>query len=126
MGSRTTPAHVQAVPGCPRSVAIYRIPASSVWQFRFFEQARYVRRTTGEAERGKALVRAKELYKEILLGDRQNSTRRSDVFAAVAKDFLHWQGVQIKLGTLSSRTQKEDINKLKRDVLPFFGAMPIK
>src|SRR5687768_14224768 len=125
MASRTTPAHVQAVPGCPRSVAVYRIPASSVWQFRFFHQGKYVRRTTGEESRAKALVKAQELYKDILLKDRLQPELHPETFAAVVRQFLDWQGLQVRLRRLDSRTQKEDINKLRRDILPFFGSMDI-
>lgn len=125
MTSRTTPAHLQPVPGCPPTVQIYRIPASRCWQFRFFVQGRYVRKSTHCAARDEARQRARDLYADILLKERLDVSVHPTSFHAVTQQFVEWQQLQVNLGRIVPRSHQEDLYKLKQDILPFFQAMDV-
>ena len=125
MSSRTTPTQLQTVPGCPSTVQIYQIPASQNWQFRFFIQGRYVCRTTRCSARDEARQRAKDFYGDILLKEKLDLSIHPTSFHAVAKQFVEWQQLQVNLGRIVPRTHREDLYKLKQDVLPFFQTMDV-
>jgi len=125
MPSRTTPTHIQPVPGCPPTVQIYRIEASRFWQFRYFVQGRYVRKSTQLTNKSEALRKAKDLYRDIIVKERQDVSVHPTTFYAVAKQFLDSQALQIEVGNITSRSHQEDIYKLKSDVLPFFQSMDV-
>ena len=125
MSSRTTPTQIQPVPGCPLTVQIYRIEASPFWQFRFFVQGRYVRKSTRVTNKAKAIQKAKEFYQDIILKEKQDIAVHPTTFWSVAKMFLEWQKLQVKLGRIVERGHQEDIYKLKKDILPFFQSMDV-
>jgi len=125
MPSRTTPTHVQPVRGCPTTVKIYRIEASPFWQFRFFVQGKYIRKSTEVTNKTEAIQKAKEFYRDIIVKEKQDIAVHPTTFFAVAKQFLDWQALQIKIGRITSRSHQEDIYKLKSDVLPFFQSMDV-
>jgi Phage integrase SAM-like domain len=120
MPSRTTPINLQHVRGCPRGVQIYRIPASPYWQFRFFVQRKYVRQSTHERDIREALTKAKQIYLDVVLKEKLNTSIHPTTFPAVTKQFLNSQEAEVASGDLEGRTQKEDIKKLTSDILPFF------
>ena len=52
MPSRTTPTKSHSVPSLPQTARIYRIDASRFWQFRFFVEGKYVRKSTQQNRTG--------------------------------------------------------------------------
>jgi hypothetical protein len=125
MASRTTPTEFQNVPGLPRTAQIYRIAASPFWQFRFFVDGRYLRKSTKEADKRRALAVAKEEYRDVLLKQSQDVAVHPTKFGAVAKQFVQWQKSRVGLGLIQERTHKEDSLKLQKDVLPFSQSMDV-
>ena len=62
MKSRTTPYDIQLIPRYPDELQIYRIPASSHWQCRYFVDKKYLRKSTKTDDKAEAIMFAKELY----------------------------------------------------------------
>jgi hypothetical protein len=58
MKSRTTPYQILSVPRYPEALQIYRIPASSYWQVRYFVDGKYIRRSTGIEDEAEAITKA--------------------------------------------------------------------
>ncbi len=83
MPSRTTPTDIRPVPRTPKAVSIYRIAASPFWQFRYFADGKYVRKSTNETDRAKAEEKARELYSETLLKQKLDVTVHPTTFSAV-------------------------------------------
>ncbi len=125
MPSRTTPTEYYRVPSLPQTVRIYRIEASRFWQFRFFGEGKYVRKSTRELDRAKALEKAKQLYRDVLLSESLDSPIHRTKFSAASKNFIRWQQDRVKLRRLGERTHNEDVYILNRHVLPFFGAYDV-
>ena len=125
MNSRTTPMQKHAVRGLPETVCIYQIGASKFWQFRFFMEDKYVRKSTKETEIPGALAKAKEFYKDALLKQRNNIPVHTTTFLAVSKRFSDLQKSKEKQKGTNKRTYQEDHLKLKKDILPFFEKMDV-
>lgn len=125
MKSRTTPYDIQSIPRYPDGLQIYRIPASSHWQCRYFVDKKYIRKSTKTDDKAEAITFAKELYDSVRLSDRLDQQKHPHTFAAAARRFLEYQASQIAVGDIDARNQYEDRRKLKKDVLPFFQTMDV-
>lgn len=125
MKSRTTPYDIQSIPRYPDGLQIYRIPASSHWQCRYFVDKKYIRKSTKTDDKADAIRFAKELYDSVRLSDRLDQLKHPHTFAAAARRFLEYQASQIATGDIDARNQYEDQRKLKKDVLPFFQTMDV-
>jgi hypothetical protein len=125
MKSRTTPYQIQSVSPYPEALQIYRIPASSHWQCRYFVDGKYIRKSTGTDDKAEAITFAKNLFDSVRLADRLDERKYPHTFAAAARKFLEQQASQIAAGDLDARNQYEDQKKLNKDVLPFFRTMDV-
>ena len=125
MKSRTTPYDIQSIPRYPDGLQIYRIPASSHWQCRYFVDKKYIRKSTKTDDKADAIRFAKELYDSVRLSDRLDQQKHPHTFAAAARRFLEYQASQIAAGDIDARNQYEDRRKLNKDVLPFFQTMDV-
>ena len=125
MPSRTTPYQIQSVPKYPATLQIYRIPASSYWQCRYFVDGKYIRRSTETADRSEAITFAKNLFDSVRLADRLDEQKHPHTFAAAARRFLENEKSRVAVGDVDGRTQDEDQKKLSKDILPFFGTMDV-
>ena len=125
MKSRTTPYDIQSIPRYPDGLQIYRIPASSHWQCRYFVDKKYIRKSTKTADKAEAITFAKELYDSVRLSERLDQQKHPHTFAAAALRFLEYQASQIAAGDIEARNQYEDQRKLNKDVLPFFQTMDV-
>ena len=88
MKSRTTPYDIQSIPRYPDGLQIYRIPASSHWQCRYFVDKKYIRKSTKTDDKAEAITFAKELYDSVRLSDRLDQQKHPHTFAAAARKFL--------------------------------------
>ena len=113
------------MPRYPEQLQIYRIPASSFWQVRYFVDGKYIRRSTGTEDKAEAITKAKELFDSVRLADRLDQQKHPHTFSAAARKFLQHQGTLVKVGDIDSRNQNEDQKKLDKDVLPYFGTMDV-
>ena len=125
MKSRTTPYDIQSIPRYPDGLQIYRIPASSHWQCRYFVDKKYIRKSTKTDDKAEAIRFAKELYDSVRLSERLDQQKHPHTFAAAARRFLEYQASQIAAGDTDARNQYEDQRKLNKDVLPFFQTMDV-
>jgi site-specific recombinase XerD len=120
MTSRSNPTDIHKLPDLHRSACIYHIAASPHWQFRFHIDGKYIRRSTGEIEKRKAVEKAKRFHAEAFLRQWTNTAVHPTAFGAVAQRFVEWQQTKVKLGAIGQRTHKEDVYILNASVLPFF------
>ena len=125
MKARTTPYQIQSVPRYPEALQIYRIPASSHWQCRYFIDGKYIRKSTKTDDRSAAIAFAKELYDSVRLADRLDQQKHPHTFAAAARSFLKQQTNQIAAGDIDPRNQYEDQKKLNKDILPYFQTIDV-
>jgi hypothetical protein len=125
MSSRTAPYDIQPVPGYPRALQIYRIPASRFWQVRFFVDRKYIRKSTKCEEKRDAIEFAKHFYDTIRIIQRSDESVHTDTFHACTQHMLKRQEAMIARGELSDRTNIEDRKKLDKDILPYFGTMGV-
>jgi hypothetical protein len=125
MPSRTTPYDLQSIRGFPSALQIYRLPASPLWQCRYFIDGKYIRKSTKTADKAEATAFAKNLYDSVRLADRLDQQKHPHTFAAAARKFLEHQSAQIAVGDLNARNQYEDKIKLEKDVLPYFQTMDV-
>jgi hypothetical protein len=125
MKSRTTPYELQGVPKFPEALQIYRIPASSFWQVRYFVDGKYIRRSTGTDDKAEAITKAKQLFDSVRLADRLDQQKHPHTFSAAARKFIKHQESLVKVGDIDQRNQNEDQKKLDKDVLPFFRTMDV-
>ena len=125
MKSRTTPYQILSVPRYPEALQIYRIPASSFWQVRYFVDGKYIRRSTGTEDKAEAITKAKQLFDSVRLADRLDQAKHPHTFSAAARKFIQHQGTLVKVGDIDQRNQNEDEKKLNKDVFPFFRTMDV-
>lgn len=125
MPSRTKPYQLQSVPRYPEALKIYRIPASSHWQVRYFIDGKYIRKSTGTDNKAEAITFAKNLFDSVRLADRLDQQKHPHTFAAAARRFIQHQASQIAAGDIDARNQYEDQNKLNTDILPYFQTMDV-
>lgn len=125
MSSRTAPYDFQQVRGYPKSLQIYRIPASRFWQVRFFVERKYIRKSTKCEDRKDAIEFAKHLYDSVRINQRLDINVHTDTFHACAKRLLKSQEAMINRGERGTRINIEDRKKLDKDILPFFATMGV-
>ena len=125
MKSRTTPYNIQSIPRYPDGLQLYRIPASSHWQCRYFIDKKYIRKSTKTDDKAEAIRFAKELYDSVRLSEKLDQQKHPHTFAAAARKFLEYQSSQVAAGDIDARNQYEDKKKLHKDVLPFFQTMDV-
>jgi site-specific recombinase XerD len=125
MENRATPYDIQSVPRFPETLQIYRIPASSYWQCRYFIDGKYIRKSTKTSDRSEAIIFAKNLFDRVRLADRLDEQKHPHTFAAAARKFLDHQKSRVIVEDLDVRAQVEDQKKLNKDILPFFRTMDV-
>ncbi len=125
MPSRTKPYQLQSVPRYPEALKIYRIPASSHWQVRYFIDGKYIRKSTNTDDKAEAITFAKNLFDSVRLADRLDQQKHPHTFAAAARKFLQSQASRVAAGDIDARNQYEDQNKLNTDILPYFQTMDV-
>jgi integrase len=116
------------IDGYPRKLVLYQMEASPYWQVRYFEDGRIVRRSTRTTDRQDAIKRAKEIFADIVI-NRVNGrvvTRLRGRFDTVAQELMEQQKIRVLRGEVTAATQENDHNRLRRDILPYFGSLDIK
>jgi hypothetical protein len=123
--SLTTPYDIDSVRGYPDALQIYRIPASSFWQVRYFVDGKYIRKSTGTDDKAEAITKAKELFDSVRFADRLDQQKHPHTFAAAARKFVKHQESLVTVGDIDQRNQYEDQKKLSKDILPYFGTLDV-
>ncbi|MGC1347412.1 MAG: phage integrase SAM-like domain-containing protein, partial [Methyloceanibacter sp.] len=125
MAGKTNPYDIESVSGYPRTLQIYRIPASSAWQVRLFVGRKYLRKSTRSESKGDAIKFAKRFYDEVKLAERLDFDIHRDSFAACANHLMKRQEALVGRGERDDRLISEDRKKLTGDILPYFGVMAV-
>ena len=76
-------------------------------------------------DRARAVEKAKQLYRDVLLSESLDSPVHRTKFSNASKSFIRWQADRVKLKRLGERTHKEDVYILNWHVLPFFGVYDV-
>lgn len=116
------------VVGYPRKLVLYLMEASPYWQVRYFEDGKIFRRSTRTTDKQSAVKRAKEIFADIAI-NRVNGrvvSRLRGRFETVALELMELQRLRVLRGEVTPATHKNDYNRLRRDILPFFGNYEIK
>ena len=108
MKSRTKPYDIDSVRGYPDALQIYRIPASSFWQVRYFIDGKYIWKSTGTEDKADAITKAKELFDSVRFADRLDQQKHPHTFSAAARKFVKHQESLVTVGDIDQRNQYED------------------
>ena len=116
------------IPGYPRKLVIFKIPASSYWWVRYYASARVFKRTTKTEVKRDALEAAKRFYDDINLRLHNGSIdapldyNPAEVmtFAKVAKMLMESEEAKYKRGQLTKISFENMQLRLNKHVLPFF------
>lgn len=114
---------ITQIDGFPSKLIIYQMQASPYWQVRYFEDGKIFRRSTRTTDKQAAIKRAKEIFADIVV-NRVNGrvvSRLRNRFETVALELLDYQRVKLLRGEITPATHENDHNRLRRDILPFFG-----
>jgi hypothetical protein len=116
------------IAGYPRKLIIYMMEASPYWQVRYYEDGRVFKRSTKTSNKQAAVQRAKEIFADIVVNRVRGQvvSRLRGRFETVALQLMDHQRVRLMRGELTQATQENDHNRLRRDILPFFGNYEVK
>ena len=126
---RTVPLQetISCVDGYPNKLKIFQIPASQFWQCRYYSQNKVFKKSTKTTNKSEAIAFAKKFYEQILLSEwNLLPVKTTATFEQVALLLIDEQEHLIKRGERSERLNINDRQKLKKDLLPYFGTRDIK
>ena len=126
---RTVPLQetISCVDGYPKKLKIFQIPASSFWWVRYYSQTKVFKKSTKTTNKSEAIAFAKKFYEKILLAEwNLLPVKTSATFEQVALLLIDEQEHLINRGERSERLNINDRQKLKKDILPYFGSRDIK
>jgi hypothetical protein len=126
---------ITRIPGYPRKLVIFKIPASSYWWVRYFTNSQIYKRTTKTEIKRDALEAAKRFYDDInhrMHGGTPFDGLPADVNAAevipfrkVALLLMEFEQAKVERRQLAKLSYKNIELRMNKLVLPFFGAMDI-
>lgn len=115
------PETVEAVPGYPNVLKLYRIPASKYWQARAFMDGRIIKKSTKTTDKRVAIQGAKDFYNELL---RKKSLHEplteSPSFERVALALLEEDQRRVERGERSETLVTDAKYIFDKDLVPFF------
>lgn len=124
---------ITRIPGYPRKLVIFQIPASSYWWVRYFTNHRMFKRTTKTEVKLHAIEAAKRFYDEINfrihsgIVDRPMTYNPAEVFTfnKVARMLVESEEAKFKRGQLTKMSFDNMQLRLNKLVLPYFGEIDI-
>ena len=126
---RTVPLRetIFSVDGYPKKLKIFKIPASSFWWVRYYSNTKVLKKSTKTTNKIDAVRFAKKFYEQILLNEwNLLPVKTTATFAQVAHLLIEEQENLIKRGERSEQININDRQKLRKDLLPYFGSTDIK
>ena len=118
---------ITTVSGYPSKLVIFKIPASPFWWCRYYTQKKILKRSSKTEDKREAVSFAKKFYEEILLRERNLlPLNKSASFERCAEELLAEQQQLIDQGERNDKLNMHDRQKLRKDVLPFFGGFNVK
>ena len=135
--SRTVPIRdsMTRIPGYPRKLVIFKIPASSYWWVRYYSDYKTVKRTTKTEIKRDAMEAAKRFYDdvnlrihkagEIMIPDGINPAAVF-TFGQVAKMLVESEKAKLKRNQLTQTSFDNLQLRLNKLILPQFGLMDVQ
>lgn len=113
--------------GLPDKLVIFKLPASKYWWVRYYVQGKVIKKSTKTTVQRDAVKFAKKFYEDILLRERNLlPLSYHPSFEKVAYALLDEQEQLIERGERNPKLNKNDRQKLEKDVLPFFKGFNVK
>ena len=124
---------ITRIPGYPRKLVIFQIPASSYWWVRYYTNSRMFKRTTKTEFKRQALEAAKRFYDEINYRvhngviDRPMEYNPAEVFtfSKVARMLIESEEAKLNRGQLTKMSFDNMQLRLNKHVLPFFNEQDV-
>lgn len=119
-------ATMERVPGYPKKLVVYQIPASDYWWVRYFAKGRYFKRSTGTEVRRDAIQIAKRFYDEVNFKISQGLVEKGVVtFEVVVKDLLASEKAKVERRQLTKITYDNRSYRFDKSILPYFKGRDI-
>jgi len=126
---------ITRIPGYPRKLVIFKIPASSYWWVRYYADSHIYKRTTKTENKRDALEAAKRFYDDINLRMHGVTvfeglpidTNAAEVipFRKVTNLLMEFERAKVERKQLSKLTYQNIELRMDKHILPFFGHMDI-
>ena len=126
---------ITRIPGYPRKLVIFKIPASSYWWVRYYAESHIFKRTTKTEIKRDALEAAKRFYDDInyrMHGGVTFEGLPTDVNAAevipfrkVTKLLMEFEQAKVERRQLAVRSLENIELRMNKHILPFFGHMDV-
>jgi len=126
---------ITRIPGYPRKLVIFKIPASSYWWVRYYAEKHIFKRTTKTENKRDAMAAAKRFYDDInwrIHGGNFDGLPRSEnvaevmTFAKIAQMLLDSERAKAKRHQLSTITFDNMNLRFDKHILPFFGQTDVR
>ena len=126
---------ITRIPGYPRKLVIFKIPASSYWWVRYYADSHIYKRTTKTENKRDALEAAKRFYDDINLRMHGVTvfeglpidTNAAEVipFRKVTHLLMEFEKAKVERKQLAKLTYQNIELRMDKHILPFFGHMDI-
>ena len=126
---------ITRIPGYPRKLVIFKIPASSYWWVRYYADSHIYKRTTKTESKRDALEAAKRFYDDINLRMHGVTvfeglpidTNAAEVipFRKVTHLLMEFEKSKVERKQLAKLTYQNIELRMDKHILPFFGHMDI-
>ena len=133
---RSTPVveSLTPVPGFPRKLVVYKIPASRFWQVRCWVNGRFVKRSTRSESIAVAKHYARRFFAEVMvesvLTAPRVATTQPQALAGASRNFAHFaaqlclnEASRVRRGDLAHGSLQILHNRLERFILPRWGML---
>jgi len=126
---------ITRIPGYPRKLVIFKIPASSYWWVRYYAESHIFKRTTKTEVKRDALEAAKRFFDDICIRLRGGNfdglpidVNAAEVitFAKVTKMLLESEVAKLNRSQLSKISYENMQLRYDKHILPFFGQLDIQ
>ena len=126
---------ITRIPGYPRKLVIFKIPASSYWWVRYYAESRILKRTTKTEVKRDAMEAAKRFYDDVnfrLHGGTPFEGIPAEVNAAevipfrkVTNMLLEFEEAKVQRRQMAERSLENIQLRMNKHILPYFGHMDI-
>jgi hypothetical protein len=99
------------IPGYPKKLVIFQLPASPFWWARYYSDGKILKRSTKTTEKKRAIAAAKEFYDEINYRRHAGlalSVSTNITFEHVANAAMEMQHARVKCGELTKLVHDND------------------
>jgi len=125
---------ITRIPGYPRKLVIFKIPASSYWWVRYYAESHIFKRTTKTEIKRDALEAAKRFYDDITIRIRGGSFDGIPAEVNAAEVVTYAKATKMLMESESAKLNRNQLSRISYDnmklrydkhILPFFGLMDV-